>query len=60
MEQITIDEIEVDRCSRCHGLWFDDGELGALRNKRAAAALDIGDAKVGKQQNKNKRLSLKF
>ncbi len=51
MEQITIDDIEVDRCSRCHGLWFDDGELGALRNKRAAAALDIGDVKVGKQQN---------
>jgi PAT family beta-lactamase induction signal transducer AmpG len=52
MEQITVDGTEVDRCSSCHGLWFDDGELGKLRNKEAAAALDIGDVKIGKQQNK--------
>ena len=52
MEQITIDGTEVDRCSSCYGLWFDDGELSKLRNKEAAAALDIGDVKVGKQQNK--------
>jgi PAT family beta-lactamase induction signal transducer AmpG len=52
MEQVTFDGTEVDRCSSCHGLWFDDGELGKLRSKEAAAALDVGDAKVGKQQNK--------
>ncbi|MEJ2258838.1 MAG: MFS transporter, partial [Woeseiaceae bacterium] len=52
MELITIDGTEVDRCSSCYGLWFDDGELGKLRNKEAAAVLDIGDIKTGKQQNK--------
>jgi len=52
MQQIMIDDIEVDRCSTCHGLWFDDGELGKLRNKEAAAALDIGDVVTGKKQNK--------
>jgi PAT family beta-lactamase induction signal transducer AmpG len=52
MEQIMIDDTEVDRCSSCHGLWFDDGELNKLRNKEAAAILDIGDIKVGKEQNK--------
>jgi len=52
MEQITVEDIEVDRCSSCHGLWFDAGELGKLRSKEAAAALDIGDMKVGKEQNK--------
>jgi PAT family beta-lactamase induction signal transducer AmpG len=52
MEQVTIDDIEVDRCSSCHGLWFDAGELGKLRNKEAAAALDIGDIKTGKERNK--------
>ena len=51
MQQIMIDNIEVDRCSACHGLWFDDGELSKLRNKEAAAALDIGDVKTGKKQN---------
>lgn len=51
MQQIMIDGIEVDRCSGCHGLWFDDGELSKLSNKEAAAALDIGDVKTGKKQN---------
>jgi len=52
MEQVMIDDIEIDRCSSCHGLWFDAGELGKLRTKEAAAALDIGDIKTGKAQNK--------
>ncbi len=52
MEQIVIDGTEVDRCSSCHGLWFDSGELSRLRSKEAAAVLDIGDIKTGKEQNK--------
>ena len=51
MEQILIEGTEVDRCSSCHGLWFDDGELNKLRTKEAAAALDIGDVVTGKKQN---------
>ena len=51
MEQVKIDGTEVDRCSSCHGLWFDAGELKNLRTKEAAAALDIGDVAVGKKQN---------
>ncbi|MEJ2274012.1 MAG: zf-TFIIB domain-containing protein, partial [Woeseiaceae bacterium] len=38
--------------SSCYGLWFDDGELSKLRNKEAAAVLDIGNIKTGKKQNK--------
>ena len=52
MEQITIDGTEVDRCSSCHGLWFDDGELSKLSRKEAVAVLDIGNIKTGKKQNK--------
>ena len=52
MEQILIDGTEVDRCSSCQGLWFDDGELEKLRTREAAAALDTGDIKTGKKQNK--------
>ena len=55
MQQVTIDDVEVDRCSQCHGLWFDDGELIALKTPEAAAALDIGDARVGKRQNRVER-----
>ncbi len=52
MEQVMIGDTEVDRCYSCHGLWFDAGELSKVRNKEAAAALDIGDIKTGKEQNK--------
>ncbi|MDH3304567.1 MAG: MFS transporter [Gammaproteobacteria bacterium] len=55
MQQIMIDGTEVDRCSACHGLWFDAGELSKLRNKQAAAVLDIGDVTIGKEQNKIER-----
>jgi PAT family beta-lactamase induction signal transducer AmpG len=51
MDQIMIDGTEIDRCSACHGLWFDAGELSKFRNKEAAAALDIGDVETGKKQN---------
>ena len=52
MEQILVDGTEVDRCSYCQGLWFDDGELEKLRSsKEAAASVDIGDVKLGKKLN---------
>ncbi len=51
MEQIDVDGIEIDRCITCSGIWFDAGEAEALRNKKAAAAIDTGDANIGKIQN---------
>jgi Zn-finger nucleic acid-binding protein len=51
MEKIEYDGIEVDRCITCNGIWFDAGEVDLLRNRKAAAAIDIGDAKKGAEQN---------
>ena len=51
MEQIEYEGTEVDRCTICNGIWFDAGEIEQLRNKQAAAKIDIGDAKTGKQSN---------
>lgn len=51
MEQIVYEGTEVDRCTICSGIWFDAGEIEQLRNKRAAAEIDTGDRKVGKQSN---------
>ncbi|MDH3590221.1 MAG: zf-TFIIB domain-containing protein [Gammaproteobacteria bacterium] len=52
MEQIVYEGVEVDRCSICSGIWFDAGEVELLRNKKAAAAIDTGDAAEGKLKNK--------
>ncbi|MDX1461129.1 MAG: zf-TFIIB domain-containing protein [Xanthomonadales bacterium] len=49
MEKIDVDGIEVDRCEICEGLWFDAGEAQALRNRKAAGKIDIGDAWEGRQ-----------
>ena len=51
MEQIDYEGTEVDRCTICSGIWFDVGEIDVLRDKQAAAAIDTGDAKTGKQSN---------
>jgi PAT family beta-lactamase induction signal transducer AmpG len=51
MEQIEIEGVIIDRCSRCHGIWFDEGEVEALRNKQTASVIDTGDTQVGKQHN---------
>jgi Zn-finger nucleic acid-binding protein len=51
MDQIEIDDVVVDRCSACHGLWFDPGEAEKLRNRQAAAALDIGNPETGQASN---------
>jgi len=51
MESLDIDGIEIDRCTECHGLWFDPGEMEMLRNRKAATAIDIGDPERGKVQN---------
>jgi len=51
MQPVHYGEVEVDRCSRCNGLWFDAGELEALAGSDAAAVIDIGDARVGKKLN---------
>jgi PAT family beta-lactamase induction signal transducer AmpG len=51
MELLEIDGVEIDRCLSCHGLWFDPGEVEKLRNKKVAAAIDIGDPASGKKRN---------
>ena len=51
MEQIVYEGTEIDRCTTCEGLWFDAGEIEALRGKEAAAALDTGSAAVGRKSN---------
>ena len=51
MDQIDYEGIEVDRCSRCNGIWFDHGEIEQLQKRKAAAKIDIGDKKTGQQSN---------
>ncbi|MCC6283789.1 MAG: zf-TFIIB domain-containing protein [Phycisphaerales bacterium] len=50
MQRVRVNEIEIDRCAGCGGLWLDALEKDKLIADRAAAlAADTGDAKVGKE-----------
>ncbi len=52
MEQIDYEGTEIDRCTICKGIWFDAGEIEIMKYEQAAAIIDTGDAKVGKESNK--------
>jgi uncharacterized protein len=47
MEAITFEDIEVDRCTNCRGIWFDLREEERLKALPGSEAIDIGSAEVG-------------
>lgn len=51
MEQIRYEDVEIDRCGDCGGIWFDAGEIERLKSHRAAHAIDTGDAATGRARN---------
>ena len=56
MEEKTMSTLKggvtVDRCTGCHGMWFDIGEAETLKEKWMSDFMDSGNAQVGKAQNK--------
>jgi len=51
MESVNVEEIEVDRCAACGGLWFDMLEHETLKTRRGSEAIDTGDPAVGRTHN---------
>jgi len=51
MVKVTFGGIEVDRCTDCQGLFFDEFAKEQLRKMKGADALDIGDTKTGREFN---------
>jgi Zn-finger nucleic acid-binding protein len=52
MEPVTFEGVTVDRCTGCKGIWFDANEQRALKEKKGAEAIDIGDAATGRKMDK--------
>ena len=42
MNSETYNNVEIDRCPKCKGLFFDEGELDSILDARAGAAADGG------------------
>lgn len=51
MEQIQICGIEIDRCSRCRGIWFDQQEQNEIQCARGSHKADIGHQAIGEHYN---------
>lgn len=57
MEKVTYQDITVDRCTGCKGIWFDMLEKEDLEKLKGSEAIDVGDANVGKKFNEMGRIS---
>jgi len=51
MKPISYGGVEVNRCVKCFGLWFDDYELDEIRKLKGSEVIDIGDTEVGSRQD---------
>lgn len=56
MVKVNFHNIEVDRCTDCQGLWFDEFEKEELKKLKGSDRIDTGDAKVGREFNKVDRI----
>lgn len=51
---VERDEIEVDYCIDCHGLWFDQGEIELLGEK-AGVSIDLAALEGASPSSSNER-----
>jgi Zn-finger nucleic acid-binding protein len=49
MDEVTHEGVSIDRCTNCHGLWFDDDEATQLKSKQGSEAVDTGDPAEGQK-----------
>jgi uncharacterized protein len=42
METVLIEEVQIDRCTKCGGLWFDEFELSDLKARKGSEKIDAG------------------
>ncbi|GAB4335985.1 MAG: zf-TFIIB domain-containing protein [Desulfobulbaceae bacterium] len=51
MELVRICGVEIDRCTRCRGIWFDRQEQDRIQCARGSHKADIGHSAIGEYYN---------
>jgi len=57
MKKVKYQNIEVDRCVGCNGIWFDMLELEHLKAIEGSESIDIGSSQAEKRFNKMSHLN---
>jgi Zn-finger nucleic acid-binding protein len=52
MEEVSYDNIQVDRCTHCQGLWFDGDEAQRLKMLDGSEIVDIGKVSEGRKYDR--------
>ena len=51
MEVVTYQNINVERCTQCLGIWFSEAEHKAMKKIKGSENIDKGSAKLGQEYN---------
>lgn len=51
METKKYDNVQIQRCTNCQGIWFKPGSASKLKEKFHSEFLDPGDPAIGKKYN---------
>ena len=51
METVQVEDVQIDRCTQCGGLWFDEFELTDLKAKQGSEKVDTGHADKSNQHS---------
>ena len=51
METVRIGQEQIDRCTKCGGLWFDEFELDELRAQKDSERIDTGEPNAKSDRN---------
>jgi uncharacterized protein len=54
LERVNIGTLQVERCTNCHGLWFDVLEWDDARGREETARLDRSDVEVIQSNDANR------
>ena len=56
MEEVSFQDITIDRCTSCGGLWFDLMEHRHLRQLPGSEAIDTGKPASGWKTNEKRKI----
>lgn len=51
METVQVEDAQIDRCTNCGGLWFDEFELADLKEMKGSEKIDTGHADKSMQHS---------